>query len=170
MIAADQFSATAAVPLPAPTTAITSVKIKPVMLSIPGKNFEIGKYEVTQKEWGEIMGSNPSEFKTCGQNCPVEQVSWDDVQEFIKKLNSATGKQYRLPTETEWEYACHGGSKTDFCGSDDLDSVAWYSGNTNESKGFLKGHFWGVMPVGKKQANGYGLFDMSGNVSEWVSD
>lgn len=83
----------------------------PVMVRIPGKNYEMGQYEVTQREWKAVMGNNPSKFGDCGDNCPVERVSWDDIQVFLEKLNAKTGKQYRLPTEAEWEYACYGGSQ-----------------------------------------------------------
>lgn len=132
----------------------------PVMIRIPGKNYEIGKYDVTQKEWLAVMGANPSHFTACGENCPVEQVSWNDVHEFIQKLNAKTGKQYRLPNEEEWEYACYGGSQTEYCGGSNLDSVAWYKDNSNAT----------THPVGQKQANGYGLYDMSGNVWQWMEN
>jgi formylglycine-generating enzyme required for sulfatase activity len=135
----------------------------PAMVRIPGKNYEMGKYDVTQKEWRDIMGSNPSFFAQCGDTCPVEQVSWDDVQEFLQKLNAKTGKKYRLPTEAEWEYACYGGNKTKFCGGNDINAVAWYGcleGNSNYT----------THPVGQKQANGYGLYDMSGNVYQWMKN
>ena len=132
----------------------------PEMVSIPGKNYEIGKYEVTQGEWRAVMDNNPSKFAKCGDNCPVEQVSWKDVQEFIQKLNSKTGSNYRLPSEGEWEYACYGGSKAEYCGGNDINAVAWYKDNSNDR----------THPVGQKQANGYGLYDMSGNVSEWMSN
>ena len=145
----------------------------PAMVQIPGKDYKIGKYEVTQKEWCDIMGNNPSHFSSCGDTCPVEQVSWNDVQKFIQKLNAKSGRHYRLPTETEWEFACYGGTRTrvegdpdHYCGGDNIDSVAWYGktyvqpGNSGE-----KTH-----PAGQKQANGYGLHDMSGNVAEWASD
>ena len=138
----------------------------PEMVSIPNKNYEIGKYEVTQGEWRAVMGKNPSKFSGCGDTCPVEQVSWNDVQEFIQKLNAMTGKRYRLPTEAEWEYACYGGSQSKFCGGNYADAVAWY-GNAGTPGGNSgdKTH-----PVGQKQANGYGLHDMSGNVWEWTND
>lgn len=130
------------------------------MIRIPDKNYEIGKYEVTQKEWREVMGNNPSQFSGCGDSCPVEQVSWNDIQLFLKKLNKKTGKQYRLPIEVEWEYACYGGSKSEYCGGANLDAVGWYNENSGD-----KTH-----PVGQKKDNGYGLYDMTGNVSEWMSD
>ena len=132
----------------------------PAMIRIPGKNYEIGKYDVTQKEWQTVMGTNPSNFTSCGDNCPVEQVSWNDIQEFLQKLNAKTGRQYRLPNEEEWEYACYGGNKTEYCGGSDLNSVAWYRDNSNGT----------THPVGQKQANGYGLYDMSGNVWQWMQN
>jgi formylglycine-generating enzyme required for sulfatase activity len=132
----------------------------PVMLPIPGKNYEIGKYEVTQAEWRSVMGNNPSKFGNCGDDCPVEKVSWDDAQAYIQKLNARTGRQYRLPTEAEWEFACYGGIQSTYCGGNDVDKVAWTDDKGNEQ----------THPVGQKQANGYGLYDMSGNVMEWTSD
>ena len=130
------------------------------MVPIPGMNFEMGKYEVTQGQWMEVMGNNPSDFSDCGENCPVENVSWNDVQEFIQKLNARTGKRYRLPNEDEWEFACHGGREDEYCGGNDLNVVGWYKENSGD-----KTH-----TVGFKKANGYGLHDMSGNVHEWMQN
>jgi formylglycine-generating enzyme required for sulfatase activity len=133
---------------------------KPVRTVKIAQPFAIGKYEVTQGEWRAVMGSNPSYFKDCGDRCPVEQVSWEDVQAFIGKLNEKTGKDYRLPSEAEWEYACRAGGRHKWCGSDNVDAVAWYDGNSGGR----------THAVGGKRANGWGLHDMSGNVWEWVQD
>lgn len=133
---------------------------KPIHRVTIAKAFAIGKTEVTQGQWKTIMGNNPSKFQNCGDNCPVDQVSWDDAKEFIQKLNARTGKQYRLPSEAEWEYACRAGGKQEYCGSDNIDSVAWHSSNSDNS----------THPAAQKQANTWGLYDMSGNVSEWVED
>ena len=124
-------------------------------------DYYIGKYEVTQALWQAVMNSNPSNFK--GDNLPVEQVSWDDCQVFISKLNSITGKKFRLPTEAEWEYAARGGKKSrgyQYGGSSNLSDVAWYGGNSDN-----KTH-----AVGSKQANELGIYDMTGNVREWCQD
>jgi formylglycine-generating enzyme required for sulfatase activity len=130
------------------------------MVRIPGKNYEIGKYEVTQAEWRAVMGNNPSENSSCGDKCPVDNVSWDDAQVFIQKLTARSGKQYRLPTEAEWEYTCYGGSQSRFCGGNDPKVVAWIKENSNNQS----------HPVGQRQANGFGVYDMSGNVEEWLND
>ena len=124
-------------------------------------DFYIGKYVVTQKELEAVMGNNPSNFQ--GDNLPVEQVSWDDVQEFLQKLSTKTGKNYRLPTEAEWEYAARGGHKSSgntYSGSNRIDNVAWYDGNSNSQ----------THTVGTKQPNELGIYDMTGNVWEWCSD
>jgi formylglycine-generating enzyme required for sulfatase activity len=131
------------------------------MVRIPGKNFEIGKYEVTQGEWKAMMGKNPSHFERCGDNCPVEQVSWNEVQLYLQKLNAKTGKKYRLPTETEWEYACFGDTKKDYCVENlTIDNSAWLNANSDNTP----------HPIGQKKANNYGLHDMNGNVWEWMQD
>ena len=134
---------------------------KPVH-SVTLSDYYIGQTEVTQELWAAVMGSNPSYFKGNDQR-PVENVSWNDCQEFIEKLNRLTGKNFRLPTEAEWEYAARGGSKSrgyKYSGSDNPDAVAWYDDNSGG-----KTH-----PVAQKQSNELGLYDMSGNVYEWCQD
>lgn len=125
-------------------------------------SFYIGKYPVTQKQWIEIMGYNPSRFSK-NENFPVEKIRWNEVHEFIKKLNDKSGLTYRLPTEAEWEYAAKGGKKSKgflYSGSSNADEVGWYKGNSDG-----KPH-----PVGLKQSNEIGIYDMSGNIEEWCSD
>ncbi len=132
---------------------------KPVH-SVNVKGFAISKFEVTQGQWKAVMGSNPSKFKDCGDNCPVENVSWNEAQDYIQKLTARSGQKYRLPTEAEWEYACRGGQHHKHCGSEDANAVALYGENSGGK----------TQAVGQKAANGYGLHDMSGNVWEWVQD
>ena len=134
---------------------------KPVHRVTLTKNYYIGKYEVTQKLWQAVMGSNPSCSK--GDNLPVEQVSWNECQDFISKLNVMTGKRFRLPSEAEWEYAARGGKKSRgylYSGSNAIGDVAWYEGNSS----FM------THAVGTKQPNELGIYDMTGNVCEWCQD
>ena len=129
------------------------------------KGFYIGKYLVTQEQWQAIMGSNPSDFE--GNNLPVENVSWNNTQEFFAKLNARTGRNYRLSTEAEWEFAARGGTADSFCaggckysGSNTTESIGWFDENSNDS----------TQPVGTKQPNELGIYDMSGNLWELCLD
>ena len=125
------------------------------------QSFYVQKTEVTQGQWREVMGTNPSNFGTCGDTCPVEMVSWDDIQTFLATLNAQDpGKNYRLPTEAEWEYACRAGTTGDYGGTGVADEMGWYSENAGSM----------THPVAGKQPNAWGLFDMHGNVWEWVQD
>ena len=143
-------------------TPVTRVRIS--------RGFWMGKFEVTQRQWQAVMGNNPSRFKDCGGDCPVERIFWNDVQEFIGKLNARSGgRRYRLPTEAEWEYAARAGTETDTYAGDItkptgkdpvLHRIAWYGQNSGDR----------THPVGRKAPNAFGLHDMLGNVSEWVGD
>ncbi len=131
---------------------------KPIHSVTLTKPFYLQATEVTQGQWRAVLGDNPSYFQM-GDDYPVEQVSWNDVQKFLSKLNALDpGKNYRLPTEAEWEYACRAGTSGDRYG--ELDAIAWYDRNLGNQ----------THPVGKKQPNGWGLYDMLGNVWEWCAD
>ena len=137
----------------------------PEMVDIPGRNFKLGRTPVTQAQWKAVMGSNPSYFTYSGTNRPVENVSWNDCQEFIEKLNEETGMNFRLPTQDEWEYACLAGSTGEYGlveGGEEgeLDDMGWYEGNSDDE----------THPVAQKQPNAWGLYDMHGNVATWCSD
>jgi len=127
--------------------------------------FEIGKYEVTQAQWKAVMGSNSSRFVGCGDSCPVDQISWDQAQEFVRRMSSAGKGVFRLPTEAEWEYACRSGGKDETwpggVSSAYVQDIAWF----NKIAAGEQTH-----SVGTKKPNGLGIYDMAGNVWEWVQD
>jgi len=144
-----------------------SLVAKLCMVKIPGKDYLVGKTEVTQEQWEMVMGNNPAHYK--GGHRPVENVSWNDCQAFIEKLNAAPAVKsaklrFRLPTEAEWEFACRAGGKGNWGkranGEEGpLDAMGWYSGNSGEE----------THPVAQKEPNAFGLYDMHGNVWEWTS-
>ncbi|MBW2406661.1 MAG: formylglycine-generating enzyme family protein [Deltaproteobacteria bacterium] len=133
----------------------------PVEITRP---FYLQTTEVSQAQWKRIMGNNPSRFEDCGDDCPVEKVSWNDAQKFIEELNQMEDiNKYRLPTEAEWEYACRAKTETAYSFGDEVDKLGEYAWYGDNSGGKTK-------PVGKKKPNAWGLYDMHGNVWEWVQD
>ena len=179
-------------PSPAPGQTIKDCADCPEMVVLPAGSFEmgsnenaderpvhrvnvpsflIGKTEVTQGQWKAVMGSNPSWFSHCGDDCPVEQVSWSGAQEFAQRLSQKTGKQYRLPSEAEWEYAARAGSNTRWSWGDSHLQSGEYAWDVSNSKGL---NTWfgqnKTQRVAQKKPNAFGLFDMHGNVWEWVQD
>ena len=181
--AAQKLAAARLAALPQPGQIIKDCADCPEMVVIPAGSFEMGSYEnaderpvhrvyvpsfligkaeVTQDQWKAVMGSNPSSFGSCGDDCPVEKVSWNEAQEFAQRLSQKTGKPYRLPSEAEWEYAARAGSssKWSFGDSEYPGDYAWFSAN-NQGK---------TQRVAQKRPNAFGLFDTHGNVWEWVQD
>ncbi|HEX8846972.1 MAG TPA: formylglycine-generating enzyme family protein [Pyrinomonadaceae bacterium] len=135
------------------------------------EGFYMGRYEVTQAQWQKVMGDNPSNFKACNQ-CPVENISWNETQEFIRRMNArGDGYKYRLPTEAEWEYACRAGTTTAFAFGDSLSSEqANFDGNQPYGGAAKRTYRYKTTPVGSFQPNAWGLYDMHGNVWEWCED
>ena len=138
------------------------------LVVIPNSGYRLQRTEVTQRQWEAVMGYNPSEFR--GLDRPVENVSWEDCQEFIKRASAMDGRPYRLPTEEEWEYACRAGSEGDWgkrangeCGP--LDVMGWCRENSGDETHPIETH-----PVAQKEPNAWGLYDMHGNVCEWCAD
>ncbi len=129
------------------------------------RSFRLMTTEVTQGQWRAVMGENPSAYSDCGDNCPVEWVSWDEIQGFISRLNQQTGEVYRLPSESEWEYAARAGTTTAYWWGDEIGS-----GNANCNGSGCGDTFENTAPVGSFAANPWGLYDMNGNVYEWVQD
>lgn len=134
---------------------------RPVHVVTLTQAFYMQRTPVTQGQWREIMGTNPSWFSECGDACPVERVGWNVIQEFIERLNERyPDRNYRLPTEAEWEYAARAGTTGDYGGTGVLDEMGWYRDNSGNR----------THPVALKQPNAWGLYDMHGNVWEWVED
>jgi formylglycine-generating enzyme required for sulfatase activity len=132
--------------------------------------FYMSACEVTESQYGQVMGTNPSEFQ--GASRPVDSVSWSEAVAFCEALSRREGREYRLPTEAEWEYACRAGSGAAYCFGNDsrvLHEYAWYNRWLGDLLVYMKG-FWGAHPVGKKKPNAWGLYDMHGNVAEWCRD
>lgn len=123
------------------------------------KSFAIAKTEITQRQWLAVMHCMPQQPRQC-DDCPVVNISWDDAKYFVYKISKSTGKKYRLPADFEWEYACRGGDQEAFCGSNSIDTIGWYLGNSEGQ----------AHEVAQKHPNHFGLYDMSGNVREWVND
>ncbi len=145
------------------TTYFVQPRIRTVQIGAP---FALAKTEITQGQWRAIMGSNPSHFANCGDECPVERITWSEATEYVQKLSQRTGRTYRLPSEAEWEYACKAGRLDNFCGSGNIDEVAWYGAAAEPVGNSAKT----TNPVGTKSSNTWNLHDMSGNVWEWTED
>ncbi len=133
-------------------------RVDPIHTVTISRPFAIGITEVTRRQWKSVMGSDPS-TAMCDGDCPVDTISFDNAQEFVRKLSLATKYTYRLPSEAEWEYACRASEKHTYCGSDNVNAVAWYDGEIPVKH-----------PIALKQPNKWGVYDMSGNVREWVQD
>ena len=161
-------------PIITETFIANGVSFKMILIEGNGSPYYIGETEVTQALWQAVMGDNPSIFK--GDNLPVEYVSWDECQTFISKLNSITGKNFRLPKESEWEYAAKGGFKSHgytYSGSNTVEEVAWYDNNARSfgsNTADSSRPDYGPHPVKTKYPNELGIYDMSGNVFEWCED
>jgi len=138
---------------------------KPVHTVRIARPFALGKTEVTQGQWRAVMGYNPSRFTSCGDDCPVENVSWNDIQDFIRKLNARTGKQFRLPSEAEWEYAARAGTTTKYAWGNEIGR-----GNANCDGCGSQWDNKTTAPVASFRPSAFGLYDMHGNVWEWVED
>ncbi len=155
------------VPIPAGTLQMGSPATEPGRAEDEGpvrrvniKAFHMGRTEVTQGQWRSVMGTSPSQSKACGDECPVESISWTDAQSYVKKLSDLTGKPYALPSEAQWEYACRAGQALSGCGAADIDAHAWFEANSTRE----------VHRVAEKLPNPFGLYDLSGNVWEWTQD